>query len=319
MVDLSKEWNQKQIKNIDKCQTVSQRAIPASSIIFHQARKQFAALKLENKSSPTSCKKPITNVQIPIKSIGVTPIQTLPPFQNKIPILKISPSINTVMLPKCDNSAVIKAKVPESAITPRTKVNVARTPKKTVKKDPVVKSSQTPKLPRVKTAASPYSQNSQKHTALQHTAASSSRSLIKKVNMPLTLRTKPGASYISSASSSPRSQMQQKSETKKTETKQEAQKRQPGAIKVISVNALNARQPRIITTENIPNKPLRLAPSLSKPSDMSKTNCCSSPSNKSSLKPFASVTNLVSHGKFGKPVSFVASNTNNESDRIKRI
>lgn len=308
--------HQKHMKDVPQCQEVAQKNVTASSIIFHQARKQFAALKLENKSSPTSNVKTSGNVQVSIKPIGITKAQGLPPFQNKIPVLRISPSLNTMMPSKNNNSALIRAKVPKSVIKPGEKVRVPEASKKATANGTLTRASQTPKATRIKTATvSPYQQ---KHSS-QQTSISPNKTLIKKPKMPVTLRVKPNTPYASLATTLPRSQMQKKSEIKKTDNQQEIRKKQPGAIKVISVNALNARQPKIITTENIPNnKPLRLAPSLSKANFMPKTNQCLSPSSKSPLKPFASVTNLVSHEKLGKPI-FIASNTNNGSSQMKRI
>ncbi|EMR11596.1 hypothetical protein PNEG_00039 [Pneumocystis murina B123] len=315
MTIISGEHHQKNIKDIPQCQEVAQKNVAASSIIFHQAKKQFAALKLENKSSPSNIKTS-ENVQVSIKPIGITKVQGLPPFQNKIPVLRISPSLNTMMSSKSSNSVIIRAKVPKSVIKPGEEARAPEVSKKVTTNGTVIRASQTPKGTRIKTATvSPYQQ---KHPS-QQTSTSANKSLIKKPNMPITLRVKPGTPYASLATSSPRSQIQKKSEIKKTDNQQETRKKQPGAIKVISVNALNARQPKIITTENVPNnKPLRLAPSLSKANFMPKTNQCLSPNSKSTLKPFTSVTNLVSHEKLGKPI-FVASNINNGSSQMKRI
>lgn len=318
MTIISGERHQKHIKDMTQCREVAQKNVTASSIIFHQAKKQFAALKLENKSSSTSASniKAGENVQVSVKPIGIAKIQGLPPFQNKIPALRISPSLNTMMSPKNSNSAVIRAKVPNSVIKPRQKVCVPEGSKKVTVNGSVLRTSQTPKAVRVEGAtASSY----QPKYPSQQTSASPSKSLIKKPNMPVTLRVKPGTPYASLATSSPRSQIQKKSEIKKADNQQEARRKQPGAIKVISVNALNARQPKIITAENIPNnKPLRLAPSLSKGNFMPKTNQYLTPNSKSPPKPFVSVTNLVSHEKPGKPI-FVASNANNGKSQMKRI
>ncbi|KTW29393.1 hypothetical protein T552_01346 [Pneumocystis carinii B80] len=316
MTNITGEHHQKQIKDMPQCQEIAQKNVTASSIIFRQAKKQFAALKLENNSPGKSSIKINGNAQTSMKTIGVTGIQGLPPFQNKIPVLRISPSLNTMMSSKSNNTAVIRAKVPKTVIKPGEKVRPSEASKKVITNGTIIRPSQTPKSTRIKTAT--VSSYQQKHS-LQQTSASPNKSLIKKPNMPITLRAKTGIPYASLATSPLRPQIQKKTEIKKTNGQQETQKKQPGAIKVISVNALNARQPKVITTENNQNnKPLRLAMSLSKTGSVPKTNQCLSPNSKSPLKPFASVTNLVSHEKLRKPI-FVASNTNNGSSQMKRI
>ncbi|QSL64332.1 hypothetical protein MERGE_001632 [Pneumocystis wakefieldiae] len=232
MTIISGERHQKHIKDMTQCREVAQKNVTASSIIFHQAKKQFAALKLENKSSSTSASniKAGENVQVSVKPIGIAKIQGLPPFQNKIPALRISPSLNTMMSPKNSNSAVIRAKVPNSVIKPRQKY------------------------------LGPH-----RHPRLYEWRGQPLHRISQNILHNKHLHRQPGTPYASLATSSPRSQIQKKSEIKKADNQQEARRKQPGAIKVISVNALNARQPKIITAENIPNnKPLRLAPSLSK-------------------------------------------------------
>ncbi|KAG4303609.1 hypothetical protein PCANB_000059 [Pneumocystis canis] len=312
------EHTQKQIKDIGKCKTVGQRAIPASAIIFHQAKKQFAALRLENKSSSLLTEKPITNVRVSVKQKDIPSIQTLPSFQKKIPILKISPSLN-IGTPKYLNDAIIKTEVPKKIVVPRERACKTDLLKKVTTNNTVMnKTPQTSKITgvRVKAAITQLS-NQQKHTNPQY-VSSPNKNLIK-INTPITLRTKPGLSYVSSNTSSPLSSVHQKQETKDAEFQKETQKKQPGAIKVISVNALNSRQPKVVTTENIPNKPLRLAPFLPKTNITSKTGQCPPSNGKSlSLKPFASVTNLVSHEKSGKP-TFVTSNTNNINNQARQI
>ncbi|KAG5519686.1 hypothetical protein PMAC_001842 [Pneumocystis sp. 'macacae'] len=305
------EGNEKQgkVKNSGGSRTVSQRTIPASEIIFHQAKKQFAALKLENRSSPISGVKTETDVKIAVRSMGVESIQGFPAFQNKIPILKISPSLNTVITPKYANGTVIRAKVPMRAMTQGEKTYATDLLKKTGTNSTMIK---VPRLSnttgmRAKIAQSP---QQQKH-GLSQNVTSPNKKTTRVVNTPITLRTKQCVSSVSS--------MHQKLETK-TGTQKETEKKRTGAIKVISVNALNARQPKTVSTENLPSKPLRLAPSLSKASPVRKTDQHSSSSIKSSpIKPFISVTNLVSHEKIEKPTSFVISNINQGSSHAKRI
>ncbi|KAG4306510.1 hypothetical protein PORY_000498 [Pneumocystis oryctolagi] len=298
------EQSQKQMKNAKGCQTVSQRMIPASEIIFHQAKKQFAALRLENKSSSKSA----TNVQVSIKPMNITQNQGFLPFQNKIPMLKISPSLNTVITPKCTNGTVIRAKVPTRIVTAQGKASSVDSLKKTNANGTLIKTSQTSRLTgvRVKTTTtqSPYQQ---KQSVSQST--SPNKRLVRTVNTPVTLRIKPGVSPVSSSTISSSCSIHQKSETK-PETPQSSEKKKTGAIKVISVNSLSSRQPKTVT-ENGLNKPLRLAPSLSK-NNISRKTCqySSSDGKPLPLKPFASVTNLMSHEKFGKPTSFVTSSIN---------
>ncbi|CCJ29935.1 unnamed protein product [Pneumocystis jirovecii] len=316
---MSVEGNEKQGKvgNTDRCRTVSQRAVPASAIIFHQAKKQFAALKLENKSSPISGVKTGTDVRIAVKPMGIEPMQGYPAFQNKIPILKISPSLNTVITPKYADGRVIRAKVPMKVTAHGGKTYAPDSPKKTGTNGAVIKVPRSSNLTgvRVKTTQSPLQQ---KH-GLSQNVTSPSKGAVRTVNTPVTLRTKPCVSYVSSNVASSASSTHPKSETRAGAQK-ETEKKRTGAIKVISVNALNARQPKTVSTENVPNKPLRLAPSISRANPTRKTEQHSSSNIKSSpIKPFTSVTNLVSNEKFGKPVSFVASSVNQGNSYTKRI